>query len=73
MVLDVLMYADTANPDGYPPAWPAEVKELPDESPLPEAPWQRMTVEEYEAYRSEPLLATAAASVARRVKAQVRV
>ena len=49
-VLDVLTYADAPNPGGIPPAWPAQIAERADDAPAPAAPWQRMSLAEYQAH-----------------------
>jgi len=53
MVLDVLFYGDTDNPNGIDSSWPAKVREIADDgAPDPDPPWVRMTVDEYKSYRS---------------------
>lgn len=51
MRLQVLLWQDeSANPDGYPALWPAQVYELlEEESAL--APWIEMSDTEYDAYK----------------------
>lgn len=50
-VLDVLLYAQTANPDGVPGDWPADCREVDDDSPV--TPGRtRMTLAQYAAYRA---------------------
>lgn len=53
MLLSVLFYSDAKNPQALPVEWPAEVIELPDDSPSPKFPWVQMNEEEYDKYRAE--------------------
>jgi hypothetical protein len=53
MNLDVLTYAHAPNPLGIPAEWPAQVREVLDDTPPPAAPWVRMTREQYAAHRAE--------------------
>jgi mono/diheme cytochrome c family protein len=49
MKLNVLLYKDAANPEGYDGAWPAKVREVEDDAHAPTAPWVEMSVEQFEA------------------------
>ncbi len=50
MKINFLTYANTPNPAGIPAAWPAQVQAVDDTAPAPSAPWQQMTVTQYQAY-----------------------
>lgn len=50
MKLNILLYSSAPNPLGIPGAWPAQIKEVPDNAPAPAAPWQQMTAQQYQSY-----------------------
>ena len=51
MRLFVKLYKDTANEEGLPGEWPAQVREIHDPEEQIFAPWLEMTREEYDSYR----------------------
>ena len=52
MRLFVKLYKDTANEEGLPGEWPAQVREIHDPEEPISPPWIQMTVQEYDAYRA---------------------
>ena len=71
MKLNVLLYKDTANPNGYPGTWPAKCREVKDTAAAPTAPWVEMTLDQFRAATSNGNSAAATAISAQIISNQM--